>query len=293
MKDERETVFEFLERVGPRTPEVVTVTRTTKSKYQFYLVVRHYRKRVRGRPTFFTYSKGDVNAVKGTIEEHRLLDERMLYVLEGFSQRFVDGLALPPETFVVAETDGGQLRVEQYHYRQKRNILRILLNQLNVGLSLRELMKMDWSIMRDFEGFEPLLRTAKIMEWTESDLGRRLSRMETGNVLTLTKRGRVKELLGMTKKYGAGWMLRHTTEVLTEALHFRALMLMGYEPEKCARELGIGWRRRKELEEVTKMLTLEELGVLADRLLKMDALIERSRTLGMDLFYLNNPVKVR
>lgn len=286
MREQKETVFEFLGRVGANLPNVTTVERTTNSKYLFYLVVRHYRKRSKGSPQFFTFSKAEAGAVQGTIEEHRIFEREALYVLEGFSQNFVDRLLLPPDTYVLAETDGGQLTAPLYSYQQRRDILRLLLAQLNVSLSLRELLKLDWSSMRSYEEYEPLLRKARVMEWTEEDLAAELRILGSGNVLTLMKRRREREILEMTEKYGSRWMAGHVLSLLTEAIHYRALILMGYDEKKCGREMGLGWRRLKDLEEITKMLTLEDLDRLTERYLQLDHLIQRNPSLGMELFFL-------
>jgi len=67
-------LLKFLEtnRVPPAT---LTVERTQTSKYQFYLTVRHFRRRLKRPPTFISYSRAQAAGTKAIIEEHGLWGE--------------------------------------------------------------------------------------------------------------------------------------------------------------------------------------------------------------------------
>lgn len=301
-----ETVFEFLERNPNPLPSVMTVERTKVSSYLFYCLVRHYRKRIKPRPRFLAYVKAEANAVKATIEEHSLWGaDGDFYVLEGFSLKFVEGLSLPPNTYVVAETDGGFLKAEPFAFRQRRNILKVLYQQLGLDyhkdesgrsiLTLRGLIHQDWASFRSYEDFEPFLRKAKIMGWGDEELVKRLDSPEGGNVLTLIKRSQFQQIEAMVQRYGAGWVYAHVTELLSELLHYRALRVMGYDESKCARELGAetNYRKMRELEEAHRMYSSEDLFALTERVVGLDGLVTRNQPLGLSLLCLNAPIRVR
>lgn len=301
----QETVPEFLERNPHPLPSLMTVERTKTSSYQFYFLVRHYRKRVDANVHFFTYAKGELGAVKGLIEEHSIFGGRDLYVLEGFGSKFVDSLVLPSSSIVLAETDGGQLKSVSYSYSGKRAILKTLYKQLGLSyhkdeeghsiLTQRGLISLDWTSLRSYEQYEPLLRKAKIMAWSNEDVEAELFRANQANSLTLIKRGQFKDLFAMAEKYGYSWTYNHVVELLSELIHYRALRVMGYDEKKCAKELGAEARSRRarELEEANQMLTTSDLGELTERVVELDTLVTRNPKLGFSLFVLNAPIRVR
>lgn len=301
----KDTVPEFLEDNPRPLPRMVTVERTKTSSYQFYLVIRHYRKRVDANVRFLTYSKGDLDMVRGLIEEHSIFGGKDMYVLEGFGSRFVDSLVPPENTYVLAETDGGELKTIPYNYRGKRPILKVLYKQLGLNyhkdengrarLTQRGLIRQDWTSLRSYEQYEPFLRKAKILGWSDKDVENELLKINSGNLLTLIKRGQFKDLFAMAEKYGYMWTYNHVVELLGELIHYRALRVMGYDEIKCAKELGaeVGYRRAKELEEANRMLTYSDLGELTNRVLSFDVLVMRNPKLGLSLFVLNAPIRVR
>jgi len=254
---------------------------------------------------FFSYAKGDLGMVRGLIEEHSIFGGRDMYVLEGFGSKFVDSLGLPAKSVVLAETDGGQLKTTQYNYAGKRAILKVLYKQLGLNyyktedgrakLTVRGLIKLDWTCLRGYELYEPLLRKAKILEWGNAEVEAELFKTGSANLLTLIKRGQFKNVFAMAEKYGYSWTFNHVVELLSELIHYRALRVMGYDEAKCARELGaeVGYRRAKELEEANQMLTSDDLGQLTDRVLELDSLATRNPKLGFSLFVLNAPIRVR
>lgn len=290
---ERETVLEFLE-TNTVPPTKLTVERTTQSKYLFYLTIRHFRRRLRLKPRFFMYSRSDAGTVKAIAEEHSLWQDQGFLVLEGFGQSFIDGLDPPKDVYILAETDGGQLKPELYSYKTRRNILKVLQGQLGLGhMSLRALLKLDWSMTRSFEEIETLLLKAKLMDWTEEDIGSQLEGIERTNVLVALKRSVFKEIFSLMDMYGAAWLVRHTTRQLTELMHYKALRLMGHEESRSAKELDVGWRRMQELEEGNMMYTAEDLTILAERLIKLDRLIQKRPSLGVSILFLNAPIQVK
>ena len=301
----QETVPEFLENNPKPLPRRMTVERTKYSSYQFYLIVRHYRVEVDVNVRFFTYNKTDVSMVRSSIEEHSLFVGKDMYVLEGFNSGFVNSLSLPQDAYVLAEVDNGQLKAIPYNYKGKRPILKVLYKQLGldqcrhddgkVKLTKRGLIKQDWTSLRSYELYEPFLRRARILGWTDKDVERELFKAGQGNLLTLIKRGQFKELFEMAEKYGYSWTYNMIVELIGELIHYRALKVMGYEDAKCARELGaeVGYRRAKELEDAHQMLTQDDLMELVDRVLDMEDLVARNPELGLALFALNSPIRVR
>lgn len=301
----QETVPEFLERNPQPLPSLMTVERTKTSTYQFYLLVRHYRKRLDASIHFFTYAKGDLGLVRGIIEEHSIFGGKDLFVLEGFGSKFVESLVLSDNVTVLAETDAGELKTVSYAYKSKRPILKVLYKQLGLNyhknkegrsiLTQRGLIRLDWTSLRSHELWEPFLRKAKIMAWSDEDVEKELFKVTSGNLLTLMKRGQFKDLFAMAEKYGYAWTYNHVVELLSELIHYRALRVMGYDENKCAKELGAPERSRRarELEAANQMLTSSDLGDLTDRVLSFDTLALRNPKLGFSLFVLNSPIRVR
>lgn len=286
------TVLDFLEE-GTTLPTLLTVERSLSSKYQFYLVVRHYQKKLGLRPQFFLFSKIEMSGVKGLVEEHSLFSSKALYILEGFSNSFVTNLSLPEGCYAVAETDGGELKALAYNFKMRRDILRVLLAQLSLKYSLRNLLKYDWAVCRDFSDFEILLRRAGILEWPEERIGLELGELNSVNVLGALKRGAYKDLLLLKRRYGANWLYNHLVEMISFLANYKALKLMGYDDDQVARELELGWARRKEMEEAHVMVTREDLIRLAQRVLKLDSLIQGNRDLGLEILLLNAGLSVR
>jgi len=290
---EKETVLSFLEHFK-MTPRVCTVDRTNHSKYLFYLIVRHYRRRFKGHMIFSSYSKGSVSMVKGQIEEHSLWPGDSLYVLEGYNQNFVDKLELPQNAYVLAETDGGNLKADVYLYWKKRDILKVLQMHLRLNnLSLRKLLELDWSGMQGYEDYEIILRKTKIMGWSEVELGERLQNIGRINLLTSLKKSSFKEIFDMIESQGPRWVQRRITTQLSDLMYYRALKLMGHDEIRIARSLDFSYTRVRELEAMSKMLTAEDMKLLAERLVAMDNLIERNSYLGISLFLLNAPIQVK
>jgi len=290
---EQETVLSFLGHTKV-LPKKCTVERTSNSKYLFYLVVRHLRRRVKGHLLFFVYSKQSVNSVKAQIEEYSVWQEGGLYVLEGFSLSFVDDLELPPDTYVLAETDGGWLKADSYVFWKRRDILRVLQQQLRLTeLSLRTLINLDWSSMQNYEDYEILLRKAKVMDWSAETIGAHLRSMGQGNVLTALKRSAFEEIFTTIENQGSHWMTWRIINQLGSLMLYRALKVMGYDEMRIVRELDTSTSKVKELEETSRMLTTEDIKLLAERLVKLDRLMERNPDLGLSLFLLNAPIQVK
>jgi len=292
MSTPKKTVLEFCEETKI-LPPLVTVTRTTTSKYLFYLLVRHYRQKLKKRPEFLVYTKDKSHGIKSQVEEHSVLDEgQSLYVLEGFPKTFVNSLQPPTGTYILAETDDGEIEAPPYSFKMKRDILKILLLHLEVKLSLRGLLKLDWSKCRDYADYEVLLRRAKLLNWTEEDLEMRIQEREEEreSILLLLKRNQKSKLLDLLQRYGPTWMLNQLTEGVVRTAHYKALKLMGYEPDRVAREMEVGWYQAKELEEAASSLTKEDLSILASRLIKLDRMAHRNRAMAVELLLLNTSI---
>lgn len=300
------TVPEFIEESKGSLPPLMTVERSTQSKYMFLSLVRHFRKRVKPAPVFLTYTKADQENIKATIEEHSaILAPANFYVLEGFSLRFVEGLRTPPDTYILAETDNGELKVPPYSYKQTRDLLRMLYSQLNMAssktdagtpcLQLRDLVQQDWSQFRSYEEFEPLLRKAKILHWTAADLEKSLAVSKSGNLLTLIKRGQDFDTAVLAEKYGVRWAIKHLMESTADLTHYRALRLMGYDESKCGKEMGqeTSYKKLKEMEEANQMLTAQDLETLTSRILDLDRLSLSRPDLAYVLLTMNSGISVR
>lgn len=305
-----------------RPANILTVERTTKSKYVFSLLVRAVTKKTNIRPRYFQWEKqkGFEDGVKGLIEEHSLFGTDHLYVLEGFSLSFVEKLAPPPGTYIVAETTGGDLKVEPYTSRKKRDILRVLLTLMGPWeceaptaetdefdgtkdqhrikwesrkVQLSKLLKLDWTSIRDYEEFEAILNKAKLMNWREKQIGDELMSYDYGNLLTLIKRSDFKKVFDMMRRNGANWLYNRLVGNLGELIHYRSLRLMGYDEDRAAKELDVGYRRKQELEEATKMLTGDDIKKMAQRIVDLDLLLLGQKELGLQLLLLNAPIRIK
>jgi len=264
------TVLHWLEHHTGAYPHKLTVTRSKTSKYQFYLLIRAYRKKIKTRPRFITYSKEIVNETKGRIEEHSLFESgTILYVLEGFSKRFVSRLSTPEDVYVLGETDEGELDTKlDAKYRVKRDMLKVLIDQLGVSLKLRNLLKLDWDM--NPEDFEPIIRRAKILGWDESNIEEFLQTSYEGNLMSLFMRGKQKEFLQVAETIGYDVAWRRMISRVVETVHYRALHQMGNEPLRIGKELGLGYRRLEETEESARMWNGDDLERVAQRMINLD-----------------------
>jgi hypothetical protein len=310
-----QTVFDYIEHLTAKVPQILTVERTTESKYQFLLLVQAVKKKLRVKPTFITFEarKNFSERVKGMLEEYSLFREMtptdQLYVLEGFAGSFVARLDLPPGIYVIAEVDDGQLKTEGFGraYNKRRDILKALTitvdtprilapgstGKFNLSYSLRELVKLDWSGVSRFEDFEPVLRKAQVMGWTEEEIGKSLETSDRGNLLTLIKRSDLKPVFDMIEKRGYLQIYSQLIQNLAEVIHYRSLRLMGLDEARVKREMDLRDWRANELEEVAKMITAEDLRLMAERVVKLDPLVQKLGPIGLQILILNSPIRVK
>lgn len=329
MNADQHDALEWMEKNATRVPQIMTLERTTTSKYTFYLLARHYRGILGLKPQFHAYSKDTVDETKALIEEHSIFEPNgTLYVLEGFSRKFVDALNPAHKHWIVAETDGGTLVVPPFTAKTtRRNILKTLVNQLSLGkaLPLSFLLKFDWTGIRSMEDYEPLLRRAKLLQLSAENLQASLEAQDKAwaklpensrpdkypihllvkgtpdehagklrtNPLTQTKRGAYKDLLQDARR--AGWQSAHTFLILLFAklIHYRALRNLGQEPAKARDALELNWFDATALEEAQTTLTDADVRAFGERLVTFDRLVMSNPELGLALFYLNNPISVR
>lgn len=274
-------------------PQIVTVKRSTTSKYLFYLLVRHYRTVLRKHPTFLTYSKQDSNQAKGMMEEIPLFAGQDLFVLEGFYGSFVNSLNLPPDTYVVAEVDDGELEAPAYSYRMKRDLLKVLSAQLGLKIQLRELVTMDWGSVRDYPEVEVVLRKAAAAGWTVEQISEVLADYTTGNILLMLKKGNLPELLNLKSRYGEAWLHRHLIRLVPQMATYRSLVAMGQGPQAIGEELSLSNFKLREFEEAAKAVTMADLIVLAKRLIQLDRLALRKPGLASDLLVLKSGISIK
>lgn len=300
---DKESVLKFVEtNMGPRKvlPQVCTVTRTTRSKYLFYLAVRLYRKKLKLDPIFWTYTKQDAGRFRASIEESNVFNafsseqKSRLFVLEGFPHKLIKAITVPEGTYICAEVDEGELDAPVYRYKNRRDILTVLVGLFKMKSisSKRALIGKDWTSLRSYEEIESLMRKAKIMSWNEDEIGDSLGRIQTGNLLASLKSAKIEEILGMIEKYGVAWGYNHIVSSLVELIQFKCLKGMGYDEKRCMKEMDLSWYRMEDLRKSDQMLTMEEVTILSKRVVGFHSLCQRNPSLGLELFILNSPVRV-
>jgi hypothetical protein len=301
---EETTVLDYLEEAKGKPPPILTVERSAQSTYPFHLLVRHTTHRLGLKPQFIQHErqKNFEDQIRGAIEEHSLFNHyaghygaKSLFVLEGFPPTFATSLNPPEGTYVVAETTGGWLKAEPFTQSKKRDILKILLQLLKLDLSLRGLLKLDWSGLRAYEEFEPILRKARLMQWDEERIGEELKGSERGNLLAQLKRADHRPIAETIDRAGTTWTHNRLLQATADLIHYRSLRAMGFDEARSAKEVGAdSWSKRaRDLEEAAKMYTAEDLQLMAERIVRMDRLVTTSKGLGLQLLILNAPVRVR
>lgn len=303
MVDEEKDVLHYIEHLT-KVPPVITLKRTTRSKYQFHLLVRAVAKKLGLKPRFTDYEgqKAYQDTVKASIEEHNLFESRHLHVLEGFSLNFVSRLSPPPGSYIVAETDDGELETELYRIGRKRDILKVLMMILGMELrvepspelSLRALNNLDWSFAKDFEDYEPILLKGWVMKWTPDQIKEKeLIELDQGNLLTLIKRSDFGPLFDMASKFGEKWVSNRITDQLAQLIYYRSLRQMMYDEKRAAEAVGVGKWRAEEIEAASKMLTQQDVHQMAQRLVSLDFLTMTKPGIGLQLLVLNAPIRVK
>jgi len=286
------TILEFLEEGS--FPQRITIERTNTTKYLFYLVVRAYHIKFGLQPTIYSYSKKTANTHRSTMEEHSFWNWFNLFVLEGFSKTFVDRVQLPnAATKIVAETDHGELTEDRLDKVGRRGILKILSQQMGLSYSLRALLKLDWTSMTHFGEFEVVLRRAKILGWTEEQIGDYLLRESQKNLLTLLKRGKYAEILDVGEKKGYEYLKMQLTRWASQLMHFKALKVMGTDDRRIQDEVRIGWGRLKELEEAGRMYSDQDLTKLAKALVAYDMMTLVHPAQGMAILLKRTGISLR
>jgi len=290
-------VYEFLDQNLVR--QVVTVKRTEKTRFWTTLIARNTAKAKKAKLKFFQYekTKGFLEGLKGALEEHPLeifaTGQKYVYVLEGFPKAWVVGLNLPNDTFVIADTDGGELEYEPWGWRYRRVLLKVLVRLLDTEFKTRDILGLDWGGFRDAEDYEPFLAKAKILGWSPEDMSKELSYKSSGNILTLTKRADHQPLVAMLNRFGPIWLHEHFVEALSEVVNYKYLRAMGFDQDRVAKEMEVeGWRK-EALEEASQMLTYEDLSVMASHLLKLDGMVFRHRLAGVQILLFNMPNRLR
>lgn len=287
-------VLDFIEGTSKRNmPQAMTLKRTATSRYLFYLLVRHYRQELVRKPRFLQYTRQDGPMFKALIEEVSVFGSPDLYALEGFPMLFVDQLAMPEDTFCVAETDDGELEAMPYSYRERRGILLVLVKQLQLPFSLRSLLSLDWSPVRDYPEIERWLRKAHAAGWEEEELGEKMKRGQIGNVLEMMKRGNIEECFEMRRRYGDAWFLRHCYRSIPQLAQLRALKALGQSDGQISEALDLSVHRVRELEEVARMIPTKDLRTLGETLVKNDRIFRRHTEKALDLLILRSPIGLK
>lgn len=288
-------VFEFIEKNASKAtlPQVVTVKRTTASKYLYYLLVRHYKQELRVIPQFITFSKSGAQSQKGLMEEIPLFGGGELYALDGFPASFVKELNLPKGVYVVAEVDDGELEAPGYSYKVRRGILRALHSQLGLRVTLRDLVGLDWASVRDYPEMESVLRKSFAAGWGLAELERELSSNTVGNILLLLKKGGFQDLLAIKGRYSEVWMYRHLTKLIPQLATYRSLVVMGQQPNAVSECLNVSTFKLKELEEAAKAVSMDDLRVLGERVVALDRIFSRNPSLAADLLLLKSGISIK
>lgn len=286
-------VLEFVEELRAPLQQKVTVRRATSSKWLFLTVVRAYQHKLHAKPSFVTYVKQKEQELESFLEEASLWKKVSLLVVEGAPKGMVDRIKLPSLTYLVAETDEGELELDDWGRGSKRDVLRVLLDQLGIQLRLRDLIKLDWSSCRSFEEAECFLRKAQILGWNEEEIGKHLDQTTDENVLSLWKRGRMAELFSLKERLTPAGMVGLITKLTIQTAQCKALKLLGYDDVQLQKEMGVSWWKTKQLLEAESMLGDAEVKRIADRLVKLDKLLSWNPGVGLDLLLLNSGVSVR
>jgi hypothetical protein len=302
---EQPTVFEFIEEAPP-IPQVLTITRTTESRHQFRLLTRALRRRLDTHSIHLTLEKqrGALERAKATIEEPSIFNlgwsaGPRLFDLEGFPKAWVEALHPPTRTHVVAETEEGRLRPTPYSLKRRRDALKVLTTLLehelgikaDRALSLRALLKLDWAGLSRFEEYESLLRKAYLMGWDEERVGKELQAQSRTNLLVAIKRSDLKSIVALTARRGAQAAYQLLLSSLADLIYHRALKQLGFDEDRTQREMGITDWKREELEEANRTLTADDIHQMASRVVKLDQLVQRRGTLGLDVLLLNAPIR--
>lgn len=285
-----QTVLEYLEE--GKIDDKISVERTSTSKWCFFTLVRHYRQKTKLRPNFVSYSKAEEARIRAKTEEFSLLDDRELLVMEGAPESFIANLSPPKGTIIIAETEGGTLKVPSFSPRIRRDLLRILVKQVAPNYSLRALLQLDWSDCRSYEDHEIILRRAVAADLSEIQVATLLNENPFTHILKLLRKGPKKELLALKERYGAIWTYNHLVEILSQLVHYRTLHMMGYDDAMIGRQLELSKSRREELEEAMKMYSPADMLILINRILKIDKVILTKRELALDLLLLYSGVEV-
>ena len=92
-----------------------------------------------------------------------------------------------------------------------------------------------------------------------------------------------------------GWQsfYAYLQNLLADLMYFRALRLMGYDEQKCSKEMNISWRRSQDLEEAAKMLTADDVAAFSQKLIRLDFLLISRPELGLPILLGNSPINVR
>lgn len=239
------------------------------------------------------YVRQDMAKHKAMIEEVSVFGTQELYVLEGFPMSFVDNLAMPKGVCCVAETDEGELEAPAYSYRERRGILWVLIKQMRLSFSLRLLLALDWSVVRDYPEIERWLRKAAAAGWAEQELGEKIKKEEIGNVLEMLKRGLVRECFEMRRRYGDAWFLKHCYRSIPQLAQLRALKALGQSDGQISEEMNLSLYRVRELDEVAKMIPTSDLRIVGELLIEKDKMFQRHREKALDLLILRSPIRLR
>lgn len=294
-----QTVLEFLEKHLPTKkadlPTKVMVKRTTQSKYVFYLAVRLWRRKLGLEPQFVNYNRQDLNSHIGQIEERSIFHPTRLFVMEGFARTVLDRINVAQGTYILAETDEADLKVEPFSYRSRRDLLKVLHAELKLSreLALSYLLKLDWSACTSYEEHEPILRRAALMDWTPEQLDDFLGKAETGTPLWELKGGQVLKVLNEVERMGPTWLPFQYTKGLADLISWRVLALQGADETKIRKELDIGYRKGQEIAQLNQALTATDVEALVRRRIELDPLFTRMPGTAAELFLLNAPTRLR
>jgi hypothetical protein len=179
-----------------------------------------------------------------------------------------------------------------------RSFLKILwgITKINEGhITLKELQSLDLSSFTSYCEIEILTNILSVTQPSLRDIESKMDKVNRVNLLTLLKKAPVEEVIKTLRRVGHLSCMTMLINTVSDFVLYRLLLSSEGSHEVALQRLDISMYspRSKEFMELTSLYSIQDLGLVIDRLVKFDKYIYTLHDVAIELFFLNITLRRR
>jgi hypothetical protein len=279
----------------------VTLAKATPNfKHQFYLLGRVISFKLGMKPIVFDRSVDTPEYVGSVLQDYDIFNPRgvRFFILEGFCTKWIGKLTLQENTFILASSSNEGLPSAFFNKKGLRSFLKILwgITKINEGhITLKELQSLDLSSFTSYCEIEILTNILSVTQPSLRDIESKMDKVNRVNLLTLLKKAPVEEVIKTLRRVGHLSCMTMLINTVSDFVLYRLLLSSEGSHEVALQRLDISMYspRSKEFMELTSLYSIQDLGLVIDRLVKFDKYIYTLHDVAIELFFLNITLRRR